>query len=376
MASRRKKAQGAAGASGRTRGAPTDVQTLNAAIRDSEAGWTAGESEIATLAAIDPAGLLGLHVTDEELAATATAIAAAEALQAFAAPEIAAPAKIDWRANGGNFVTSVKNQGSCGSCVSFATIATLEARINVVCRRTNASPDLSEAHLFYCGCGNCCNTGWNFAPALNYCKNTGFALESGFPYTPGNQPCKSGVPIYDKITGYTSVLSTADRRNAIASGGPVVAGMAVYQDFFAYRSGVYRHVSGGLAGYHAVSVVGYDDAGKFWIAKNSWGTGWGEAGFFKIAYGDSGIDTSFAFFVPQVRCKSPVDTCTRYRPFLLRVLALARTNPALRACLRYHVCGRGRRPVCSPAIVACVRTVLAVLRACPRYRRSFCTVLG
>lgn len=374
MASRRKKNQGAGGASKRTPRAFSDVQALNTAIQGSGAGWSAGESEITSLAATHPAGLLGLHVSDEELQATANAIAAAEALQTFAAPQIAAPAKLDWRANGGNFVTSVKNQGGCGSCVSFATIGTIEARMNVACRRTNAAPDLSEAHLFYCGCGNCCGTGWNFAPALNFCKSTGFALESSFPYTPANQPCKSGVPIAGKITGFTTALSAADRRNAIASGGPVVAGMAVYQDFFAYRSGVYRHVSGGLAGYHAVSVVGYDDAGKFWIAKNSWGTGWGEAGFFKIAYGDSGIDTQFAFYVPQVPC--PVDTCTRYRPFLFRVLALARTNPALRACLRYHVCGRGRRPVCSPAIVACVRTVLAVLRVCPRYRPSFCTVLG
>ena len=37
-------------------------------------------------------------------------------------------------------------------------------------------------------------------------------------------------------------------------------------------------------------MVGYDDAGGFWICKNSWGTGWGEAGFFCIAYGQCGIN--------------------------------------------------------------------------------------
>ena len=104
-------------------------------------------------------------------------------------------------------------------------------------RRTFLKP-----HLFYCGCGNCCVPGWNFAPALAFCQNTGTVLESCFPYTPGNQPCKPGCPIYTKITGYVSLLSSLDRKNAIVSGGPVIAGMAVYEDFYSYRSGVYRHV--------------------------------------------------------------------------------------------------------------------------------------
>jgi C1A family cysteine protease len=50
-------------------------------------------------------------------------------------------------------------------------------------------------------------------------------------------------------------------------------------------------VSGALAGGHCVTLIGYDDAQGCWIGKNSWGTGWGEAGFFKIAYGECGIET-------------------------------------------------------------------------------------
>jgi C1A family cysteine protease len=65
----------------------------------------------------------------------------------------------------------------------------------------------------------------------------------------------------------------------------------VYQDFFSYRSGVYRHVSGGAAGGHCVEIVGYDDAQGCWICKNSWGANWGEGGFFRIAYGECQIDT-------------------------------------------------------------------------------------
>ena len=56
----------------------------------------------------------------------------------------------------------------------------------------------------------------------------------------------------------------------------------MYQDFFAYKSGVYRHVTGGVAGGHCVTLIGYDDGQGCWIAKNQWGTGWGDGGFFKI----------------------------------------------------------------------------------------------
>jgi hypothetical protein len=61
----------------------------------------------------------------------------------------------------------------------------------------------------------------------------------------------------------------------------------IAHDFFAERSGVSRHVSGDLAGGHWVCLVGYDDSSQCWIAKNSWG----ERGFFRIGYGECGIES-------------------------------------------------------------------------------------
>jgi C1A family cysteine protease len=293
---------------------------------------------------------------------------------AFSAP----PPSVDWRNKGGNWTTSVKDQQSCGSCVSFATLGTLEARLNIACNNANMDVDLSEAHLFYCGCGNCCDPGWNFAPALDFCKNTGVGLESAFPYTPGDQPCKAGVAPYVKITNWTSVLPIVDRKNILATKGPMVAGMAVFQDFMSYTSGVYRHVSGVLKGYHAISVVGYDDGQKCWICKNSWNTTWGESGFFRIGYGECSIDTEFAFYDIEVKCPdhpTPTDDCSSYVPSLKRVLEAARFNRSLRNCLRYYVCGTGPRPLCSASILSVVRAVLAILRRCPQYRRPFCQAL-
>jgi hypothetical protein len=66
--------------------------------------------------------------------------------------------------------------------------------------------------------------------------------------------------------------------------------MVVYEDFFFYKSGIYQHTTGAMAGGHAVMIVGYNEAQKYWIIRNSWGEDWGENGFAKISWDDtSGI---------------------------------------------------------------------------------------
>lgn len=355
-----------------------DIKAIRAAINSSNAGWEAQDNAFTALSDGEKKELLGLVVDEAELNATAAAIANAnQATILYSA--FAAPAAVDWRNNGGNFVTPIRDQQSCGSCVSFATCATFEARLNIACRTPGQDRNLSEADLFYCGCGNCCGTGWNFPPALDYCRNTGVAPESAFPYTPGNQPCRSGLTGRTRITSWTSLLAIAERKDVIARKGPVVAGMAVYQDFYAYRTGVYRHVTGSLVGYHAISVVGYEDTPGCWIAKNSWGPGWGDGGFFRIAYGDCGIDTSFAFYDMEVACPGPpTSSCELHLPYLRKVLVVARQNRLLRACLLFHVCrrGLGMPPRCTPQVMLVVRRVHSILARCPQYRASFCRALA
>ena len=53
---------------------------------------------------------------------------------------------------------------------------------------------------------------------------------------------------------------------------------------------------GADVGLHCVEVIGYSEADECWICKNSWGTSWGDGGYFKIAYGQAGIDTEFPFW--------------------------------------------------------------------------------
>jgi len=84
----------------------------------------------------------------------------------------------------------------------------------------------------------------------------------------------------------TTNPTVAGIKNALYAYGPLVTTMSVYYDFYYYRSGVYQYTSGSYQGGHAILLVGYDDPGQYFIAKNSWGTGWGDSGYFKIAYSE------------------------------------------------------------------------------------------
>ena len=209
------------------------------------------------------------------------------------------PLSIDWRNhNGQNWITPVHTQGTCSSCVAFATCAVLEARLRILLNDATRSIDLAEADLFFCGCGNCCETGWKVEPALQYCQDFGIGLEEDFPYHPWDQDC---VEISSVITirDWRSYIRDTPRKLAIAK-GPVIAGMEVYEDFYYYKGGIYEQVDGDFLGLHAVAVVGYNDAQEYWIIKNSWSTNWGERGFARIGYGECGIDKDFPFYDLEV----------------------------------------------------------------------------
>ncbi len=206
------------------------------------------------------------------------------------------PASYDWRSVGGlNYVTPVKDQGGCGSCVAFGTAATVETTARVAFGAGLAT-DLSEAQLFYCVAkdqGMTCDTGWWPDQAFAAFEQLGITDEAHFAYTAGDRNCglSSGWQnVVSKLTGWHALTSTTAMKSWLATRGALSACFTVYEDFYAYGSGVYTHQTGAEVGGHCISVVGYDDNAKCWICKNSWGTGWGEAGFFRIGYGQCGLE--------------------------------------------------------------------------------------
>jgi cathepsin B len=80
----------------------------------------------------------------------------------------------------------------------------------------------------------------------------------------------------------------------IMEGGPVETAFTVYSDFEDYDSGIYHHTTGSYAGGHAVKIVGWgEEAGvQYWKVANSWNPYWGEKGYFRIRFGEGGIDSS------------------------------------------------------------------------------------
>lgn len=281
------------------------VSEISAMIQEEGLDWEARETRLSALPLTEQKKYLGVRVTKAEIKKMAAAVKkqAEEEMRAFEVRAVfAAPTAWDWRNVGGkNYVTPVKDQGPCGSCVGFGTCATIESNMRIKAQDHNLNVNLSEAFLLFCGGGSC--SGWGLTSGLDYAKSTGVTDEACFPYQPHNMPCTDRCSDWQsrlqKILSYASHGSMQARKNAIATIGPVVAGMAVYNDFFSYSSGVYQKTAGSsLAGYHCICVVGYNDSQQCWIIKNSWGDDWGDNGFCCIKYGQADllIDSSWAFY--------------------------------------------------------------------------------
>jgi len=211
------------------------------------------------------------------------------------------PSSLDWRSyNGNSYVTPVKEQGSCSDCWAFATTAALESNKLISNNIPGLLLDLSEQTLNSCSGAGSCSGGYIDA-AANYIRDIGLPIESCNPYTAMDGICSVSCSEWMtnpyKITGWYKVEPAVEAiKYALYNYGPVVALMSVYTDFYYYGSGVYEHSWGSLEGYHAVLIVGYDDAEQCFIIKDSWGTDWGDAGYAKIAYSEMAGDSQFGFW--------------------------------------------------------------------------------
>ena len=205
------------------------------------------------------------------------------------------PSSFDWRNTGD--VTGIRNQGSCGSCWAFGTLASYEAAISINFDKTE---DLSEQWLIDCNTqGFGCNGGWF---VFNELYN-GIPKESCYPYTGYDGICQSGCAKYYPLdswfyvgTSY-SVPTVNSIKTAIYNYGPVAAAVYVNSAFQYYTGGIFDTTYSGSVN-HAIALVGWNDTGGYWILKNSWDTGWGENGYMRIAYGCQSVGYGACYGIP------------------------------------------------------------------------------
>ena len=288
------------------------IADLTGLLQSSQAKWIAKETPLSLLDDDKKRQLLN-QVEPKK----ATIVAGGVAPPAGLVPAV------DWRNRNGNHVTAIKNQASCGSCVSFCTVAVTESMASI--EKTQLL-DLSEADQHFCSSHGANCGGWDDASAFAQIKTRGVCSEADFPYAtafPNNDPnyyyshnappnpsCKVSPNRNASVVKLTDVHNMGSDqtsiKNYLANTGPVSCSFAVYDDFFSYASGVYHHVTGALAGYHCVEVIGYNEASQCWICKNSWDTSWGMSGFFEIAYGQCNIDAYEKIGVTGIVLPSPL----------------------------------------------------------------------
>lgn len=221
----------------------------------------------------------------------------------------AAPDEWNWVQQGG--VSSVKNQGQCGSCADFAVVAIIESCFWL--QRGVMFDDLSEQHLMDCAYNHYyndnegswgafgCDGAWPVAYmdwVVNY--NSGkIQTESSYPYEAVTRSCRqssSGNFNGGTVTGMYNKWNTneADMKELVYLNPVTTSILASYLGD--YGGGIYNdprcceQISDPQCKWnlnHEVTVVGYgrESGTDYWLIKNSWDTWFGENGYFKIIRG-------------------------------------------------------------------------------------------
>lgn len=207
-------------------------------------------------------------------------------------PTITLPEYINYRPS----MTPVKNQKALGSCVAFATAAMAEYYNSL---EFNRVLDFSEQWLY-----DKCKTldGWagpgTFPrTSMTVLLNNGIPEEIYQPYeaiSPARNACLEGTlenATKYKIITYAAIRSLDSFKQALATSGPAVISLKVYDSFYNIGSdGIIPNISGNMIGGHALCCCGYDDnkvtplgTGAL-IIKNSWSDRFGDKGYVYLPY--------------------------------------------------------------------------------------------
>ncbi|KAH7285031.1 hypothetical protein KP509_33G008600 [Ceratopteris richardii] len=206
------------------------------------------------------------------------------------------PSSVDWRKDGA--VNPPKDQGPCGSCWAFSTVAAVEGVNQIV---TGELTSLSEQQLVDCdreqnqGCsGGLMDYAFEFIAT-----HGGLETEMEYPYTASDGICNAERKENFKVVtidGFTDVPPNNEEAllQAVSEQPVSVAIEASSLNFQLYAGGVFTGECGTRLD-HGVTLVGYgatDDGLEYWIVRNSWGEAWGDGGYVLLQRGagkDEGV---------------------------------------------------------------------------------------
>lgn len=201
------------------------------------------------------------------------------------------PRVIDLRAN----CSPVEDQEQLGSCTANALVGLMEY-LELVHKVPFV--DLSRLFVYYnervIEHSENQDSGAMLRDGIKTLVKQGVCLERNWPYKIARFAVKPPASCYREardyqVLSYQRILALNEMRACLASGFPFVFGFAVYESFESdsvARTGVVPMpgLRERLLGGHAVLAVGYNDAKKRFIVRNSWGTGWGIEGYCTMPY--------------------------------------------------------------------------------------------
>lgn len=210
------------------------------------------------------------------------------------------PLTMDWRTHGA--VTKPKNQGSCGGCYAFAAAGAFEYWY---WKKTGKLKDFSVQQWLDCskpknfGCD-----GGVMGPVFEKAHVKPAGTEQFDPYLHRNSKCKTPkhkpwlyVDTYAVQSDEWRYPIESHLQHNLVQYGPIPVGIdSSSWHLQLYESGILKASHCGKDIDHAVLVVGFTPT--YWIIKNSWGTAWGQDGYFYLERGKNacGIN-SYASFI-------------------------------------------------------------------------------
>lgn len=212
------------------------------------------------------------------------------------------PESFDWRQEMPNCVHEVRDQGHCGSCWAHAASEVLSDRFCIASKGT-VDVTFSPQQLVDCDfVDHGCMGGFLTTPFIHYSLVGANTDECYGEYVSGKTGKASKFCFLANwrcqrykadLFSIRWLMNPAAIKKDLMNNGPVNTGFMVYEDFRDYKSGVYRKKSDTLLGGHAVKIVGWgkENGEEYWVVQNSWSPSWGEDGFFRIAFGECGIDS-------------------------------------------------------------------------------------